>query len=171
MIQFLKEKIANLFKVSSVKTVDDTGNFQTAVVQYSGKTQKTWSVAPYGFSSNAPAGSTGVTWTQGGLESSLISILDNPELRPKNLLPGEVAIFNGVTGDILKFEAVSIVSLLTELFNIIGDVSIDGDITNTGSITSSGDITATNLLSALISLTKHTHNVSAVGSPTGPPLP
>lgn len=164
-------KLKNLFKITRTLSIDDTGAFQYTTSSWMGKTQKTLSLKPYGLISNPPTSSMGATFAVGCKESNEVTIVDDPNLRPKNLVSGEVGLSNFITGDIMKFESVGLVSLVTALLILTGNLSVDGDITNTGSITSSGDITATNLASALISATKHTHNVSAVGNPTGPPLP
>lgn len=51
-----------------------------------------------------------------------------------------------------------------------GDLSVTGEIKSTGDISSNGEVTG-HATSVPIKLTTHTHNVTAVGSPTGPALP
>lgn len=181
------DKPANIH-VATLLSSDDSGRYTRGVCSYTGLTTPCVIISPYGLLYNPPPNSMGVTLPQGGRESGIMLMVDDPNNRPlKNLLPGEVAIANYGTSDFVHIKndnsieinsggttivvANGQVTINAATTTINGDVQVNGDITATGTVTGETEVVGkTNKLSA------HSHFGSPTApsgpvSPTGMPVP
>ena len=117
-------------KSGTLNSVDDSGNLRRGTASWLGRNGQPVQLASlYGVVHNPPIGSQVVLFPQNGQESNSIGFPDHPELRPlKNLLPGEVAIVNYLTGSYV-------------LFKENGDIEVVASSDLTATV--SGNITAT----------------------------
>lgn len=117
-------------KTGMLESVDDSGDVRRGTATWLGRSGQPIQVAGiYGVVSNPPVGSQVLLLPQNGQESASIGLPDHPAIRPlKNLLSGEVAVVNYLTGAHV-------------LFKENGDI----EIVTTGNLTATvtGNITAT----------------------------
>lgn len=128
MIKRICNKIAGLIKVSTVKSVDDSGVYRLGSAASLGKTQTVNVISLYGHIMHPPANSMGVTFISQGQESTSFVIADDPKNRIKDLAEGEVGIANYSTGThfIMKSSG-------------DWDIQVNGNV----NLTSTGDLNAT----------------------------
>lgn len=81
-------------KSATVLSIDDTGNFRTAIIRAIGKAQKVQVVSPYGLCSNPSDESLAIAFNLQNVAANTIAIIDDPKNRKKNLAKGEVALYN-----------------------------------------------------------------------------
>jgi len=135
-------------KGMSVVSVDDTQNTRTGVVTGAGKTlQPTQIVSPYGLCSNPPPNSLGISLNLLGNASDNVTIVDHPNLRKKNLLSGEVAVVNYLTGSNIYIKTdgsidITSASGATILMAADGSITITGTTTTNINATTTANITA-----------------------------
>lgn len=90
-----------------LNSVEDSGDFQ--IVKISGVTDEERDgakrFAGYGFASNPPPGTEAIACGLGGSRESLVIIATDHTGRPKNLLAGEVKVYNVITGEEVYFKA------------------------------------------------------------------
>ena len=117
-------------KSGTLNSVDDSGNLRRGTASWLGRNGQPVQLASlYGVVHNPPIGSQVVLFPQNGQESNSIGFPDHPELRPlKNLMPGEIAIVNYLTGSYV-------------LFKENGDIEVVASSDLTATV--SGNITAT----------------------------
>ena len=126
----------------------DNRPFRKARVKGLGKETTVYVIYPYGLTANAPEGALCVSWPVSGQESDRAAIADFPQLRPKDLEPGEVALSNYLTGSEVRFKANGDINITsasdvnitatTALTITAPDVTITGDVEVTGTITNNG---------------------------------
>ena len=167
--------------VGTFKGADDSGPFTRGVCSFLGfKETPCLVVKSYGLLQSPPDDSMAVTLYQGGRESSILAIGDDPNNRPlKNLESGEVALANYKTTDHVYLKANGSIEIKSGGATITvtdGQVTIDGaDLTLNGNLQVDGDVTATGTVTgetdvvagvggAARSLLAHGH----IGSPTAP---
>ncbi len=92
-------------RFDSVKAILDNSPFRKARVRGLNKDSTVYVVYPYGITANAPLGSLCVSWQIGGQESDRFAITDFPQIRPKDLKPGEVVVSNYLTKSEVRFKA------------------------------------------------------------------
>ena len=142
-------------KSDTLNSVDDSGNLRRGTASWLGRNGQPVQLASlYGVVHNPPVGSQVVLFPQNGQESNSIGFPDHPELRPlKNLLPGEVAIVNYLTGSYVLFKENGDIEVVASS-NLTATVS--GNITATAAqinlngviIDSSGNITTPGVVTA-----------------------
>lgn len=142
-------------KSGTLNSVDDSGNLRRGTASWLGRNGQPVQLASlYGVVHNPPTGSQVVLFPQNGQESNSIGFPDHPELRPlKNLLPGEVAIVNYLTGSYVLFKENGDIEVVASS-NLTATVS--GNITATAAqinlngviIDSSGNITTPGVITA-----------------------
>ena len=162
--------------VATLLSSDDSGRFTRGVCSYLGLKTPCVIIKPYGLLHNPPPNSMAIAIPQGGRESSIMAMVDDPNNRPlKNMLPGEVAIANYGTSDFVHVKndntieinsggttivvANGQVTINAATTTINGDVQVNGDITATGTVTGQTEVTA-----GTVSVSTHLH----IGSPTAP---
>ena len=100
--------------------------FRKARVRGLSKDSTVFIVYPYGLTGNAPEGSLCVSWEVTGQENDRASIADFPQIRPKNLEPGEVVVSNYLTKSEVRFKANGDINITSEgNLNLI----VDGNFT------------------------------------------
>lgn len=132
--------LKRLLRFDNLLKFFDGGAFRSARVKGLGKESTVYVVYPYGLTANAPVGSLCISWQVSGEESNRVAIADDPQNRPKNLEPGEVAVSNHLTGSEVRFKANGDISITTSTdvnisatnLNVTGDVAIAGDVAITG---------------------------------------
>ena len=153
MIGELKSLIYNMVKRALVrKPINDASNFQIMQVSYMGKTADIENILPYGLCSSPPVDSLSLVFTVNAQEENRAGITNSPNLRFKNLLEGEVAVGNYLTGSVVKFLAdgnIEVTSANDLVVTVAGDetVTIGGDaaviVTGTTTLTSTGNVSIT----------------------------
>lgn len=97
--------MTNLIKLVSVLSTSEGTIFQKLKSAFFGKTQDLKPLGIYGISFNPPLDSFGVAFSANGYDDDIFVAVDRPDLRFKNLLPGELKIGNYLTGDFVYFKA------------------------------------------------------------------
>ena len=167
--------------VATFKSADDSGRFTRGACSFLGfKETPCLVVKPYGLLHKPPDDSMAVTLYQGGRESSILAIVDDPNNRPlKNLQSGEVALANYKTTDHVYFKAngsIEIKSGGAVITVTDGQVTINGaDLTLNGSLQVNGDVTATgtvtgetDIVAGVGGSSNHLLTHMHIGSPTAP---
>jgi phage gp45-like len=177
----LLRKIKQIVTFSRLVFTDDTGDITVTTgdgLGADGKRIVAWK--PYGLMHNPPVGSLGLRFQQLGQPSNSIAIYDSPATRPvKNLLPGEVAMGNHLSGSYIHFKTdgnIDIVCLnefvLTSTSNItITAPSTDfiGNQTTAGSNITTDSVTAADFVAGALTFLTHRHLESGSGT-TGTPI-
>lgn len=186
MLSELKSLIYNMVKRALVrKPINDASNFQIMQVSYMGKTADIENILPYGLCSSPPVDSLSLVFTVNAQEENRAGITNSPNIRFKNLLEGEVAVGNYLTGSVVKFLAdgnIEITSANDLVVTVAGDesVSISGgstvDITGDSAITVGGNaevtvtgtttLTSTGNVSITAPLTTITGDLTVTGTLT-----
>lgn len=93
-------------KTGMLQSVDDSGDVRRGTATWLGRDGQPIQVASiYGIVNNPPAGSQVLLLPQNGQESASIGLADHPAIRPlRDLLPGEVAVVNYLTGSHVIFK-------------------------------------------------------------------
>lgn len=127
-----------------ITATDDTGSVHTAQVRVT-TTNEPIDAVPvaqlFGLSGHAPAGSDAVAvFVRGNRSSPIIIATNHQQLRPRNLNPGEVCLYNAEDSTIVLAEGHTIkISGNTITIGGAGGgkttMSVDGDIACTGTIT------------------------------------
>lgn len=159
-IERLYRRVLLLVGIGRVRTVLDGGNAQLIQIQLGANDLRdnTIRLAEYGFASNPPAGSDAVVVFAGGnRQTGVIIATGNQELRMRNLLPGEAAIYDSLgqsvyltqSGIVVNGAGLPVVvhntpsvTLDTPLVHMTGNLQVDGMATVTGNIVSDANITA-----------------------------
>ena len=170
MIQKLRTLIVNLVKRSLVTIpVEDTEDFQVMQVEYMGRAADIENILPYGLCSNPPTNSLVVMMNVNALEENRVGIANSPRIRFKNLLEGEVAVGNYLTGSVVKFLAdgnIEVTSANDLVVTVAGDETVtiggDADVTVTGTTT----LTSTGNVSITAPLTTVTGDLTVTGTLT-----
>ena len=115
-------------KSGVLQSSDDSGNLRRGTAAWLGRNGQPIQLASlYGLVHNPPIGSQVLLLPQNGQESNSIGLPDHPNIRPlKNLLPGEVALVNYLTGAYVLFKENGDIEVVSP-----GNV----DVTATGNIT------------------------------------
>lgn len=109
--RLLAQRVLNAFGIAKLHVIDDTGDQQRAqaVISAGGPEgieeviDKAVRMAHYGIAYCPPDGSEAVVIFLGGRRSAPIIIADGHKAsRVKNLKPGEVQLYNGLTGAFVK---------------------------------------------------------------------
>jgi phage gp45-like len=128
-------KIANIVKSCIVKTVDDSGDVRTGVINVLGSNKKAVMFSQYGLFGSTPPGGMGVVFSVQGQESKLIVLSDDPKSRPKkNLNPGEVGVANYISGSYVFFNSSGDIQVVSS-GNLTASVAGTSDITSSGAMT------------------------------------
>lgn len=136
-----------MLKSGVLKSVNDSGNLRRGTADWLGRTGQPVQLASlYGLVHNPPAGSQVVLLPQNGQESNSIGLPDHPAIRPlKNLLPGEVALVNYLTGSYVLMKANGDIEVSTggNLNVTASQINLNGVIIDgSGNITTPGTVTA-----------------------------
>lgn len=150
-LKVLKAMIKNLFTVSIFQKRYADGKIQVKTAY--NKTIERTEVFPYGFKAKAKSGKTFV-FCQGGNQDSVVitPVTDSDVKNAPALQDGDTAIYSDGGGWIVCRSD--------------GSVEING---NTKSFVTWEDLN-TAITSFLTALKAHTHNCTAPGTPSGPPL-
>jgi len=184
----IKTKFLNLIKQAYISLVgDDDRPYPRGESTASGKISKFVRMSVYGVCSNPPKNSHVLMFNSQGRESNKFGFINDFVNRKKDLLEGEAALVNTMTGAfvLMKADGSVHISGLDKLdvdsdlnvdgdINVTGDVNIDGnanvegDVTAVGDVTAEGDIVADSAGTA-ISLLDHFHQGN-LGYPTDKPI-
>lgn len=145
-------------------------------------------VQHYGFSSAPLAGAKSVVVSLGGSNTNNVVLgTHDTRYQPKNLQPGEVALYDyqGQSISLKQNQLINITGEKTIQINIgadiqmtitdgnleiTGDVTIDKDVTINGTLHVKGSITSdTDVKAGSISLSEHTHTVQSAPGTTSAP--
>ena len=109
-------------KTGMLETVDDSTDIRRGTATWLGRSGQPIQVAGiYGLVMNPPEGSQVLLLPQNGQESASIGIADHPIIRPvRDLLPGEVAVVNYLTGSHIIFKENGDIVINTD-FNVIAN--------------------------------------------------
>lgn len=93
-------------KYGFLDSADDSSALRSGTASWLGRDGQPIQLASlYGLIHNPPAGSQVLLLPQNGQESNSIGLADHPEIRPiRDLLPGEVAVVNYLTGSHVIFK-------------------------------------------------------------------
>ncbi len=170
--------IRNLIKRGTVtRETDDSGQFSVAQVKWiSEKVGNVEVVYPYGMSGYSPVGSLALMFNVMGQESNRAAIINNPNIRFKDLKPGEVAVGNFLTRSRVKFLEngdIEIVATNDQNITVTGDsnLTVGGNttITTTGNTTinTTGNMSSTIGGTLTANVTGNTNITSPVVTITG----
>jgi phage gp45-like len=151
----LAQRIANLLARGAVTLVDASKKLQTLQVALLDDEAKDLieHLEPYGFTSNPPVGAEVlVGFIEGDRSHGVAIVASDRRYREKNLLPGEVALYDQ-WAHFIKITQTGII--------INGNVTITGNVATTGTLQNNGhDVGST-----------HKHSgVTTGGGQTGTPL-
>ena len=139
--------MTNKLKAGTLESSDDSGGTRRGTATWLGRSGQPIQLASlYGLVHNPPAGSQVLLLPQNGQESASIGLPDHPVLRPlKNLLEGEVAVINYLTGSYVLFKENGDIEVVTTAGNLIANIAGDMTATITGNMnaTVTGNITMT----------------------------
>ena len=113
---------------------DDTGLFQRLVCLFFGKRQSLRSLNLYGISFNPPVGFFGVAFKADNYGDNVFVAADRPDIRFKDLEPGELKIGNYVSEASVYFKAdgsIEIEPKNATAVTIKGNVIVEGTVTAT----------------------------------------
>lgn len=99
-------KIKNMIKQGVVSLVaDDSTVYPQGQAFYNGKTTNYARLSPYGLDSNPPLNSHVLLFSSQAQEAVKFGMASDILNRTKNLLEGEVTLYNTLTGDMFKLDA------------------------------------------------------------------
>ena len=124
-------------KYGFLDSTDDSGALRSGTASWLGRDGQSIQLASlYGLVHNPPAGCQVLLLPQNGQESNSIGLPDLPAGRPlKNLLGGEVAIVNYLTGSHVLFKQNGDIEVVTTAGNLIANITGNVNATVTGNIT------------------------------------
>ena len=159
--------IPNLTKRATLTKVSkDDSNYHIAQVDYLGKVCDVELITPYGLYSSLPLDGTVTLWNVQGQEENRVGIGNTPELRYKDLKPGEVVVGSPQTKSNAKFLTDGSI-VITGKTNTVITVDTNGNVTIVGGgtlgISSVGDMTIASQAKIIMTGTAIELNGDAVG--------
>lgn len=121
------------FAVSYVPMVD-INDYPTQQVDIMGKQTESVPWFPFGMHANTPVDNLSLAFMVGGQRGSLVTLPGSPDDRPKDLLPGEVALYHPATGSFIKFKATGNIDISTAVGGKVNITSTEVNVTTTGDV-------------------------------------
>jgi len=112
----------------STKAMEDTKQFPFLQARFMTKVNDIWFVTPYGYYSSPPVGSMGIVFNIQAQEQNRAGIFNDYDRRNKNLVEGEVELFNTLTKTRITLKANGDLDIFV---NNDRSVTIDGNETVT----------------------------------------
>jgi phage baseplate assembly protein V len=172
----LRRGINNMLMRAVVRLVVDDSGLQVAQDETRDDCER---LQQYGFTSVPLAGAAALLVFLGGNRAHpLITNIDDPRHRKRQMQPGEVALYTDQgdyvllkRGRIVEIKAGTKVRVDAPLVECTGDLSVAGNLTVSGNANVSGTVTGTtDVIGGGKALKTHTHGgVMSGGAVTGPP--
>jgi phage gp45-like len=156
-------------KQAYINSTGDSGEHQTVEIQHNGRTTKASTYTPYGYDSHCPEGGLARVISSGS-EENRVALCDFPQIRPKNLVPGECQITNYLLGQFIKLNSLGQIVLSAGPSSIT--ITPAGIVITAPQVTVNGAVFSTNdMVLGGITYTTHRHkNVQSGPNNTGTPL-